>query len=68
MTYKQAQEHSLTVPWRTFECSTPDCWCRGVGPVDPIEDEDGNDVFIIPSGVVTKECAEHIVELHNKSL
>lgn len=39
-----------------------DCWCRMVS-TDPISDD--MDYMIACSGELSKEVAEHIVELHN---
>ncbi len=74
LTYKEAQEKALTVKWKYEPCFSGDqCWCRLVSPVDPIPYDDGKGGtddfdYIIGSGSVSKIFAEHIVELHNKSL
>lgn len=54
----------LKKKWKTEECGTTDCWCRMIVPVNP----DDKDDFIIPSGSINKEIAEHIVSLHNANL
>ena len=54
----------LKKKWKTEECGTADCWCRLIVPVDP----DDKDDFVIPSGSVSREIAEHIVKLHNDDL
>jgi len=69
MTYKEAQEHSLKVEWKTTICQSGEqCWCRIIEPKEKIEDSDGEEIYITPSGNVSRIHAEHIVELHNKSL
>lgn len=76
MTYKEAKEKALTVPWDIRTCHTgTECWCRCVFPEMPIEYTDfgGNDYFkdevcIISAGSVDKATAEHIVRIHNLSL
>jgi hypothetical protein len=69
MNYKEAQEHSLHVEWKTTTCNAGNvCWCRIIEPVEEIKDDDGNEIYIAGSGCVPKEYAEHIVLLHNKSL
>lgn len=69
MDYKEAQEYSLTKEWKISLCNQgKDCWCRMIEPKEEIVDDDGNEIFIAPSGSISKLYAEHIVELHNKSL
>lgn len=69
MTYKEAQERSLHVEWKTSICfSGEDCWCRVIEPVTEIKDDDGNEIYIAGSGCVPKIYAEHIVLIHNDQL
>ena len=78
MTFKEAIEYSLTVPWKIQECfSGPECWCRMIVPVEPIPCEyvniDGSvlkDTLdeIVGAVAIDKITAEHIVNLHNRSL
>ena len=55
--------------WKTALCLQGEiCWCRMIKTEDAPDDIDlENDDLetIIPSGVVYKEFAEHIVEIHN---
>ena len=74
LTYKEAQEKSLSVRWEFKPClSGEQCWCRIVVPETPImyDDEHGGEEafdYIIGAGSVSKIFAEHIVEIHNKNL
>lgn len=69
MTYQEALKHALTVPWKTVTCDEGTrCWCRGITPVDMVADSDDNKVYIVATGEMQKEHAEHIVKLHNESL
>lgn len=73
LTYTEAQEKALSVRWKSTPCFEGEkCWCRLVSPEEPIpyEDAQGDSEFdyIIGSGSVSKIFAEHIVDLHNKSL
>ena len=78
MNFEEAARHSLTVPWKAVECfSGPQCWCRMVVPVEPIECEynthDGliqKDTYeeIIGPAAINKTTAEYIVKIHNENL
>ena len=72
MDYKEAQELSLKVRWKTELCHTgEECWCRVITTETPLVYEDRgvkDEIYIAPSGSIMKDHAEHIVELHNLSL
>lgn len=68
MTYDEATAYSLTVEWKTMECTTPGCWCRIITPKKEIQDKDGHEIYIAGSGCIPKKYAAHIVKLHNASL
>jgi hypothetical protein len=73
MTYQQAQQEVMKTPWKTETCfSGPDCWCRVISPVTPVEFGEGDRIdyldCIVSSGGIGKDFAEHVVSLHNKSL
>lgn len=54
------------VPWKVETCSQGEaCWCRMIVPVEPILDEEGEEMYIVGSGAMTKAHAEYIVDLHN---
>jgi len=53
----------LNVKWKTENCTTNDCWCKIIVPINS-DDMD----CIIPSGIVSAEIAEYIVKLHNLNL
>lgn len=69
-TYQEAEKHLLEVPWRVTPCTQEDCWCAGVGPVESIrsEGEIEEEHYVVGTGVITKELAEYIVNLHNEKL
>ena len=69
MTYEEATKLSLTVEWKVSLCNSGEsCWCRIIEPKEEIKDSDGNEIYIVGSGSISKTYAEHIVEQHNKSL
>lgn len=69
LTYEEANQLILTVPWKTKLCIQGEsCWCRMIVAEDEIVDEEDNNVHIAGPGSVTKEHAEHIVKVHNESL
>ncbi len=69
MTYKEAQEASLSVEWKTSTCTSGEsCWCRIIEPLVPILDEDEEEIYIAGSGCIPTIYAEYIVKLHNESL
>ncbi len=69
MTYKEAQELSMKVEWKTSTCNQgSECWCRIIEPKEEIKDKDGNEIYIAGSGCISESYAEHIVKLHNHSL
>lgn len=69
MNYKEAVEYCLTVKWKTTVCNSGDeCWCRIIEPEEEIKYDNGKDIYIIGSGSMPKEYAEHIVKIHNDSL
>lgn len=72
LTYEQAAEKSLQVPWKLDTCSQGEtCWCRVVKPVEPIlymDGEDQEEYWLVPSGQLDKRLAEYLVELHNEKL
>ncbi len=74
MTYEEAQEHSLTVRWKSTTCSSgEECWCRILTTEEPIMYDShhggsGEELYIAASGCIPTIYAERIVELHNKAL
>jgi hypothetical protein len=69
MTYQEALSKALTVKWKVGTCSQGEkCWCRTVQPLEDIEDSDGNVIFIVSDGSITKEHAEYLVKLQNEKI
>lgn len=69
LTYKEAQERSLNVRWKTTCCPQGEvCWCRIIEPEEKITDKDGEEIYIAASGCVPTIYAEKIVQLHNDNL
>jgi hypothetical protein len=69
MNYKEAQELSLQVQWKTITCPSGEkCWCRIIEPKDLIVDDSGNEIYTTGAGVVPKIYAEYIVNLHNENI
>jgi len=69
MNYEQAREKALKVKWKTEVCaSEKDCWCRIITTEIPILFNGNEKYYIVGEAGIPKMEAEHIVELHNKSL
>lgn len=76
MNYEEAQNKAFKVEWIAKECSSKDCWCGVIFPKEPIiynnkigdYISDDEEFYIVGSGSINKEFAEHIVKLHNESL
>ncbi len=69
MTYKEARDLSLVVKWKTRECGTRprgECWCMLIEPKKKIVDDNGEEIYIVGSGCISRQHAEHIVRIHNK--
>lgn len=66
MEHREALEYCNTIKWKLSTCTQgEECWCRIVEPVEEVKDSEGNEIYIIGSGSVMKESAEHIVKVHN---
>jgi len=68
MNYLEARMKALTVPWKTVPCGTPNCWCLMIYPDSSIFFDDEEEYYIIGSGGVHSEIANHIVACHNNML
>lgn len=69
MNYTEAKNKALKTKWKIGTCNQGEnCWCRMILPEFEIKDDDDNEIYIATSGTLNKEFAEHIVNLHNKSL
>jgi hypothetical protein len=69
MNYQEAMDKLEVVPWTILECDTKDCWCAGIGSVEPIPcEETACDVYVCPSGSIPRKLAELIVKEHNNTL
>lgn len=64
MNYQQAIEYSKTVEWKTVECPTKDCLDLMINSIEPIKDDEGNEIHIT-SGCINRSLALHVVELQN---
>jgi hypothetical protein len=70
MTYQEAIEKSFQVKWKVGTCSQgEECWCRTIKPIEPIFFEDGGNAeyYVVGTGELRKETAEHFVKLHNQT-
>lgn len=56
--------------WKSTLCEQgEECWCRIIEPAEPILHSDTQkEYYVVGSGSIPKLEAEHLVELHNKSL
>lgn len=69
MTYEQAQQKALKVEWKSTPCiQGEECWCRIIEPEEKIIYGEDEEYYVVGSGSIPKLEAEHLVELHNKSL
>ncbi len=68
MNFEEAKKLSLEVEWKTTPCNSGEkCWCRIIEPVVPIlYDDEIEEIYIVHSGSISEEYAEHIVKLHNE--
>jgi hypothetical protein len=70
--FEQVQKKALTTEWKVEPCfSGESCWCRIITLKEKILFKNGEsqeEFSIIGSGAVNKELADHIVEVHNKSI
>lgn len=72
--YKEALEKSLTARWKVEPCHQGEsCWCRMIVPEEDIVWQSfhagpDEEFYLVGSGSIGKEVAEHIVKIHNQSL
>jgi hypothetical protein len=67
MTYETLSKEQLSKKWKVAPChSGESCWCRCVVTADHSDESDLTE--IISAGTVSQYIAEHIVELHNRSI
>jgi hypothetical protein len=65
MNYHQLNLKILNVKWKTFKCEEENCQYLGIVPIDKITDDNGEDIYIIDCGSLSKEYAEYFIKLHN---
>mgnify|MGYP006905787176 CR=1 FL=1 len=59
----------ILMRWKIALCNTGEsCWCRLIIPEGNVQFEHGVDAWVVPDGSVSKDEAEHIVEIHNQWL
>ena len=59
----------LVMPWEVESCHVgDDCWCRLIVPKEECFFDEATEAWVIPSGSLDTDTAEHIVELHNNHL
>ena len=75
MTYEEVKQKALEVKWKVSNCKQgAQCWCRIIEPLHKLfYTENGFDgaeyeeeYYIVGSGAINTESAEHIVEIHNQ--
>ena len=67
MTYETLAKEQHLKKWKAVPChSGESCWCRLVVTEDHSDESEFTE--IISSGSINKFSAEHIVELHNRSI
>ena len=69
MNYEQVREKALKSRWKTEVCASgEECWCRIITTETPLVYSEKEEYYIVGEAGIPKMEAEHIVELHNKSL
>ena len=69
MTHLEAFELLKGSYWVTGTCqSGEECWCREILPTSPLFDDNGDELYVVGPGSISKEEAEYIVKLHNAKL
>ena len=69
LSYDDANEKLMNVPWKSMPCHQGlSCWCRMILPEVPIEDKDGNEMYVAGSAALSKDHAEYLVRLHNEHI
>ena len=76
MNYEEAKQESLKVKWKIDYCQEGEkCWCRTITTETPIifndkpeDDEFKDELYLASSGTLSKEIAEHIVNLQNNHI
>jgi hypothetical protein len=68
MKYNEALEYAKNLEWKLGNCGHDNCWCASILPKEDVIDDEGNAIDIVPSGLVDKSVAEHIVKIHNESI
>lgn len=59
----------IQLRWKTELCNSGEsCWCRLIVTEEKSVWENGSETWVVPDGSITKEEAEHIVEIHNQWL
>lgn len=67
--YEEALIKAFNSEWKSSVCSQgEECWCRIIEPLNKIEYDNGEEIYIVGSGSISKEFAEYIVKLHNNNL
>lgn len=69
MTHLEAFELLKGSYWVTGTCQTgEECWCREILPASPLFDDNGDELYVVGPGSISKNKAEYIVKLHNARL
>lgn len=67
--YEEALIKAFNSEWKSSVCSQGEkCWCRIIEPLNKIEYNNGEEIYIVGDGAISKEFAEYIVKLHNDNL
>jgi hypothetical protein len=71
MTYQEAINKSLTLKWKVGTClQGEECWCRIITCDPPLMYEEvgvEEEFYVVGSGQIMKEVAEHIVNIQNET-
>lgn len=69
MTHSEVFELLKGSYWVTGTCQTgEECWCREILPTSSLFDDNGDELYVVGPGSISKEEAEYIVKLHNARL
>jgi len=59
----------ISMRWKIALCNSGEsCWCRLIVPEGNVQFDRGVEAWVAPDGSISKDEAEHIVEIHNQWL
>ena len=69
LSYLDAIELANKLEWEVSTCDQGEsCWCRIISVKGGLFDRDDEEIYIVGSGAMMSSHANHIVDVHNKSI